>query len=849
MKHQSFLRCLLWMTGVAVCTACTDDERLLLDVKPAFDVTLDGKSILDTPTPQPVEFGRSLRFDLLCTDVAYLEALSPEGWNCALIVSDNYLTVAAPSYDNLSAEPSGSVVFKVYDAAGRAQQYTLPVEAIESEMTVSVGGEIAEQQIFGLGKSRTYTYAMSENAERLSLSLPDGWQSQIDDKTFTVIAPAPDATDFAEEGTVAAAAVSPRGTKGAPVCIDVAISRAVPSLHFEADTYSLHFGQTIDIPFTATEVARATVETVPDGWDVAVDLDASKLVVTAPAKGTGTTGGTLDLRLVSAAELEDEAAVTVRLYGIGSLDEFKAFRDLLAAGGDPAPYLIDGEATLTTDIEVTTADLIYAEGSASNNDPTKQALTLVKAFGGYGFNGDGHTMRLSVDIDCKKFALFYKIGTVSSTSAEKDDPHTRIHDLRLTGSIRSTYTTTAKDQGMLLAALACYNNGAEVCNLTSDVAIVHERSDFGSESDTKLKQGIIAGITATDQFGSPSYGNVTVTGAISTRGGVQNIGGITGTLASNNDYGTFTYTACEHTGAITVTQFSGRHSDGYIGGLIGNSQKQQPRLTDCTNRGDLTIDLQGGAGSIQSCGGIIGSGYGTLTRCDNHGNITADEAALKADGKTIVNRRYGGLIGGQGNVSTKDQTEARHFLAELTDCTNYGNIKVSSSMVGGLIGFTEKNWQETGILRNCVNEGTVESLAPVLDMGGLIGRSSGASLYGCTNRGTIKGASSRCAAGLIGTIGWSDATRTYDIDGCTSAGDILLAGNNPEKTTTTVQVSGLMNTYFTTPVAYRITGCTVDCRIVADNADINLFFGSYNGGKTDSYTTDAATQANSQLRP
>lgn len=96
---------------------------------------------------------------------------------------------------------------------------------------------------------------MSENAERLSLSLPEGWQSQIDDKTFTVIAPAPDATDFAEEGTVAAAAVSPRGTKGTPVCIDVAISRAVPSLHFEADTYSLHFGQTIDIPFTATEVA------------------------------------------------------------------------------------------------------------------------------------------------------------------------------------------------------------------------------------------------------------------------------------------------------------------------------------------------------------------------------------------------------------------------------------------------------------------------------------------------------------------------------------------------------------------------------------------------------------------
>lgn len=110
MKHQFFLRCLLWMTGIAVCTACTDDERLLLDAKPAFDVTLDGKSILDTPTPQPVEFGRSLRFDLLCTDVAYLEALSPEGWNCALIVSDNYLTVAAPSYDNLSAEPSGSIV-------------------------------------------------------------------------------------------------------------------------------------------------------------------------------------------------------------------------------------------------------------------------------------------------------------------------------------------------------------------------------------------------------------------------------------------------------------------------------------------------------------------------------------------------------------------------------------------------------------------------------------------------------------------------------------------------------------------------------------------------------------------
>lgn len=841
------LGCLLWMAGVATFTACTDDENLLLDAKPAFDVTLDGKSILDTSAPQTVEFGKSIRFDMVCVNVAYLEAISPDGWDCALIVSDNYLTVNAPSYDDLEAEPSGVILFKAFDATGTSLEYTLPVEAFESDMTVTIEEDISEQQIFGMGKSKTYTYVLSESAEKLGLSIPEGWNSVIGESTFTVTAPDPAAEEFAAEGSIIATAVSPRGTKGEAVRIDVAISRAVPTMVFEHDTYSFHYGEKIDIPFTAAEVASATPENIPQGWTVAVDLDASKLVVTAPAKDAGASRGTIDIQLASNAELQDVSTLTLRLYGVGSIDDFKALRSALdSETPDLTPYLIDGEVTLTNNIDVTNSDLIYCEGSASDQ-PIAQAQALLKSFAGYGFNGNGYAVNLSISVNCKKFALFYKIGSVSSTTVEKEDPITKIHDLTLTGSIYSNYTTTAKSQGMLLAAVACYNNGAELYNLTSGVTITHERSDFGSENNDKLKQGIIGGLVAEDQFGSPTYRNCRVTGNISTKGGVQNLGGLVGYMIANssNDYGTFTYTDCEHTGDITVTQYTGLHSDGYIGGIIGSSREQQPVLTNCVNRGNFTIDLQNGPGSVQSCGGIIGSGYGILTSCQNYGNITALESAL--NGTSIVNRRYGGLIGGPGNVSTSAQTDAQNYRQELTDCTNYGDIKASSSMLGGLIGFSEKNWKETGILRNCVNEGTIESLAPVNDMGGLLGRSAGVNLYDCTNRGTIKGASSRSASGLIGVISWSDKNKTYEIDGCVSEGDILLSGNVPANAGATVQVSGLVGIYFTTSVPYRFTNCRVACRIQADNAAVNLLWGGYNGGKVDLFDADEYTTNNSEI--
>lgn len=850
MKHLFNLRCLLWIAGVATFTACTDDENLLLNAKPAFDVTLDGKSILDTSTPQSIEFGRSIRFDMVCENVAYLEAIAPEGWNCALIVSENYLTVNAPAYDNLEAEPSGTVTFKVFDAKGINTDYTLPVEAFESDMTVTIAEDISERQIFGLGKSKTYTYTLNDSAEKLSLSLPGGWSSQIGEQTFTVTAPNPDAEEFTEEGSVIAAAVSPRGTKGEPVRIDVAISRAVPSIVFEHSTYSLHYGETLDIPFTASEVASVIPENVPAGWTVNADLENSKLVVTAPSKDAGTSRGTIDLLLKSEAELQETSALTLRLYGIGSIDDFKALREAIESESpDLTPYLVDGEVTLTSDIPVTDDDLIYCEGSAGSA-PTDQARALLKTFAGYGLNGNGYALDLSINVNCKKFALFYKIGSVSSTTVEKVDPLTKIHDLTLRGNIYSNYTTTAKSQGMLLGTIACYNNGAELYNLTSSVTITHERSDFGSENDDKLKQGIIGGLVAQDQFGSPTYRNCCVSGAISTKGGIQNLGGLVGYMVVNtsNDYGTFTYTDCEHTGHITVTQTAGRHSDGYIGGIIGCSHYQQPVLTNCVNRGDITIDLQNGSGSIQGCGGLIGSGYGILTSCQNYGNITALEYAFTSTGGR-VNRRYGGLIGGPGKVSTKDQTDTRNFRMELTDCTNYGNIKVSSSMIGGLIGFSEKNWRETGILHNCVNEGNIETSEPCDDIGGLIGRSSGVDLFGCTNRGTIKGACSRSASGLIGVVSWSDKNRTYTIDGCVSEGDILLSGNVASDASkgAVVQVSGLLGIYYTTSVPYHITNCRVSCRIQADNANINLLWGGYNGGKVDLFEADDYTKNNSEI--
>lgn len=515
---------------------------------------------------------------------------------------------------------------------------------------------------------------------------------------------------------------------------------------------------------------------------------------------------------------------------------------------DLTPYLVDGEVTLIDNIALTTNDMTYLEGSASDL-PVAQKLAFIKTFAGHRLNGNGYAINLSINVDCREFALFNQIGSITGSSDETVDAITKIHDLTLTGSITSAYTTTAKNQGLSLATIACYNNGAELYNVNSSVTITHQRSDFETANADKLKQGAIGGLVAMDQFGSPIYRNCHVTGTISTIGGVKHLGGLVAMLSntSSDNYGVSTFTACEHTGDVSVQQPAGIHSDGYIGGIIGWSQTRQPILTDCINRGNFTIDLQSGVGSIQSCAGIIGSGYGTLTNCKNYGNITAIESALSASGG-MINRRYGGLIGGSGSISASAQTEAKSYNQEVIDCANYGNIKASSSMMGGLIGQSEKNWKETAIIRNSVNEGNIESLSPAADMGGLVGRSCGINLYGCTNRGTLSGSCSRCASGLIGAIQTGGKTVTYEIDGCVSEGDLLFSGNVPINAGSTVQISGLVGVYYTTSIPLRITNCRVRCHIQGGNdAAVNLFYGGYKGGNVNQFGVDDYTQANSAI--
>lgn len=299
MKQLSTLRWLMWMVGVAMLTACTKDDTRLFDAKPKFDVILDGQSILGASTPQTLELGKSTRFDMIYSNIAYLDAITPNGWKCALIVSEKYLTINAPSYTDVESDLSGVITFKAYDASGNSVDYTLPVEAFEGDMGVTVNEDISQQQIFGFGKTKTYSYSLSQNAEKLDIVVPDGWSYQIDQRVFSITAPDAAASTFANEGTVVVTALSPRGNKGEAVRIGVAISRAVPTITFEHETYSFNYDQRIEIPFTSAEVVSAVLKNIPAGWTAEINTAASKLIVKAPAKNAGAIRGVLDIVLTS----------------------------------------------------------------------------------------------------------------------------------------------------------------------------------------------------------------------------------------------------------------------------------------------------------------------------------------------------------------------------------------------------------------------------------------------------------------------------------------------------------------------------------------------------------------------
>lgn len=680
---------------------------------------------------QSMKFGATTAYTLKSAFVTYTEVTTPAGWECSVIPSSRSCTVTAPVAADLDAAANGDITIAITSQAGRTMSYTLSVAALEESISLTFDGDATTKtRIFSYGKSFVFPFSC-ENTSSLKVEAPEGWttETDLDNNLLTVKAPLADTPNPTLIGAVKVTPLSVRGTAGASSTIPVELSTKMPVIQFAEPIDRFAFGEQRDIPCTIQYVAQCSV-TAPEGWTVALDVDASMLRVTAPAEGTGVPAGTVKLDAISAEELTESFELEFSLKGIATGDDFVAFGKAVTEAAPLDEFMQEGTVILLQDVDLSAFSQTCFVGQAEN------------PFTGT-FDGKGHTLTVSLnDGDAKELGLFH---TLDATAAVKN--------LTLAGSM-----TISKIDPVTAGTLAVFNNGAALTGVTNTAAITF------SGLKTSSTMGNLGGLVGQDKAGSV-YTDCHNTGNFEFLQSVRSvaIGGLVGS-AADDTVGSFV--DCSNKGKINMNLADSGQDSGRIGGIIGMTEAAEWSYTNCVNEGAMTMDFNGTNKQFHSLGGILGYGYGSFEKCYNRGQIVMNNAKS-------ANRRIGGIAGCIGSDKGKNKLSLK-----MVDCHNEADIAVTTNYAGGLVGIAEK--MKSGLIENCTNTGNLSN--PKTDetdggkipsqIGGIIGSAYGnIQIKGCVNRGSITGFFRYRAAGILSAA--RNAGNT--IENCENYGDITVS--------------------------------------------------------------------------
>ena len=188
-----------------------------------------------------------------------------------------------------------------------------------------------------------------------------------------------------------------------------------------------------------------------------------------------------------------------------------------------------------------------------------------------------------------------------------------------------------------------------------------------------------------------------------------------------------------------------------VGGIVGYNAK----ITNCKNTGNITAT--GGSWGYAGVGGIIGNGN-NVENCINEGNVSGKSTAS------------GGII---GHTNSNENN--------INNCANYGDITLNevrlTSAVGGILGVNAKKAE----IKNVYNQGKIIGKTTLVNSGGIVGRSQGASdrdeltlnISNSYNTGEVL-SENNIAGGIVGNQGNLCAKNYIYIENCWSLG----SGNN-----------------------------------------------------------------------
>lgn len=189
-------------------------------------------------------------------------------------------------------------------------------------------------------------------------------------------------------------------------------------------------------------------------------------------------------------------------------------------------------------------------------------------------------------------------------------------------------------------------------------------------------------------------------GTVAPGGSRETVGGLAGSSAGR-------VLACSFTGTVEGASA--------VGGLVGEN-RAAGAVEGCSFSGSVTGQSR--------CGGVAGLNRGTLSRCVNQGDVNT----APAEAASLSELADAGLEGALSLLNGAVESAGGSALGLRSDA-------------GGLAGFS------TGLITDCVNEGTVGYPHQGYNVGGIAGRQTGL-ILGCRNSGTVYGR--KDVGGIVG---------------------------------------------------------------------------------------------------
>ncbi|MCL2707407.1 MAG: InlB B-repeat-containing protein [Dehalococcoidia bacterium] len=423
------------------------------------------------------------------------------------------------------------------------------------------------------------------------------------------------------------------------------------------------------------------------------------------------------------------------------------------------------------------------------------------------------------------------------------------------GSSASTaFTGTFDGQGYVIRNLTITGDGYENNGLFGYITSAYvknvglENTNINVSRSSATRVGAICG--GSNGHISNCYNTGNVSGVTNANISIQGVsaGGICGNMGISSSYPMPTLSNCFNTGDISAksTTSAGTVS-AYAGGIAGQIGVDAIKIGNSFNTGavysNASSTAQNGGGANSYAGGICGSnGWSMLTtgnvyRCYNAGSVTS----------ISIYTAYAGGISGSGGQ---------------TNCFNTGTISATGGRLvraGGIAGNIG-----SGVRGNCYSTGIVSASAPSVNLGGLIGSTSGSApnyycldLYGSEYGTQLTSAQMKNKASFVGF----DFDTVWDIDPAVNDGypflrelqgtaatyTLTLNANGGSVTPTSVtQAQGTTYTLPTPTPTPALSGYTFTGWTLSGGGSLsgNVYtFGTSNGTVTAGWTANATSYA------